>query len=264
MDIATVIGIVLSIALVVGSIVMGGSPIMFVNIPSALVVIGGTIGATLMRNPLDEVIGTAGVVGKAFTTKVPDATGLIHEIIELARNARKNGMLALENAELEYVFLKKAVSLGVDGIELDRIRSILETEISAMSMRHKQGQLILEGMGSAAPAFGMIGTLIGLVQMLASLEDPSSIGPAMAVALLTTLYGALLANVVCLPLADKLKFRSKEETLRMSICLEGVVGMVQGDNPNSIDQRLKAFIAPKLRVDAPKPGAAPAEAESDA
>ena len=262
MDIATIIGVLLSTALVVASIVMGGSPIMFVNVPSALVVIGGTIGATLIRNPLAEVIGTIGVVGKAFTTRIPASGTLINEIIELAREARKNGMLALENTEVEYGFLKKAISLGVDGVELDRIRSILETEISFTAARHRQGQQILEGMGAAAPAFGMIGTLIGLVQMLASLEDPSSIGPAMAVALLTTLYGALLANVICLPLADKLKVRSKEEVLTMSICLEGVIGMVQGDNPNSIDQRLKAFIAPKLRVDAEKtePSAAGAAA----
>jgi len=264
MDLATIIGIVLSVALVVASIVLGGSPIMFVNIPSALVVVGGTIGATLMRNPLAEVLGTFGIVGKTFSTKLPASNGLINEIIELARNARKNGMLALESAEMEYEFLKKAVSLGVDGVELDRIRSILETEISSMAARHKQGQQILEGAASAAPAFGMIGTLIGLVQMLASLEDPSSIGPAMAVALLTTLYGALIANVVCLPLADKLKLRSKEEVLTMSICLEGVVGMVQGDNPNSIDQRLKAFIAPKLRVDAPKAASAEASAAGEA
>ncbi|MDA1312964.1 MAG: MotA/TolQ/ExbB proton channel family protein [Acidobacteria bacterium] len=269
MDIATVIGIVLSIVLVLSAIVLGGSPIMFVNIPSALIVVGGTIGVTLMRNPLAEVIGMLGVVSKAFTTKMPAAGGLIQEIIELAKNARKNGMLALENAELEYGFLKKAVSLGVDGVELDRIRSILETEINSTAARHKQGQQILMDMGAAAPAFGMIGTLIGLVQMLASLSDPSSIGPAMAVALLTILYGALIANVVCLPLADKLKVRSKEEVITMIICLEGVVGMVQGDNPNSIDQRLKAFIAPKLRDAPPKAQAeAPAEpeavAESDA
>jgi len=257
MDIATVIGVVLSTILVVASIVMGGSPIMFVNVPSALIVIGGTIGATLIRNPLAEVIGTVGVIRKAFFTKIPPSRELIDEIIDLARQARKNGMLALENVEVGNEFLKKAVSLGVDGIELDRIRAILETEIAFTAVRHKQGQQILEGMGAAAPAFGMIGTLIGLVQMLATLEDPSSIGPAMAVALLTTLYGALIANVICLPLADKLKIRSKEETTTMSICLEGVIGMVQGDNPNSIDQRLKAFISPKLRVEAPKAGPAP-------
>ena len=262
MDIATIIGLVLSIALVLASIILGGSPIMFVNIPSALVVVGGTIGATLIRNPLAEVIGTMGVVGKAFTTKLPASNSLINEIIQFSRNARKNGMLALENAEIEYEFLKKSVSLGVDGVEIDRIRSILQTEISFTVARHKQGQQILEGMAAAAPAFGMIGTLIGLVQMLATLDDPSSIGPAMAVALLTTLYGALIANVVCLPLADKLKIRSKEEALTMSICLEGVIGMVQGDNPNSIDQSLKAFIAPKLRVEAPK--AAPVETEAKA
>ena len=186
MDLATIIGIVLSIILVLAAIVMGGSPIMFVNVPSALVVVGGTIGTTLMRNPLATVLGTFGVVMKAFTIKVPEPIPLITQIVQLCKQARKNGMLALENVEIDYAFLGKGVGLGVDGVEPDQIRSILETDIRSTVGRHKRGQEVLQGMGAAAPAFGMIGTLIGLVQMLASMEDPSSIGPAMAVALLTT------------------------------------------------------------------------------
>ena len=247
MDLATIIGIVLSIILVLAAIVMGGSPIMFVNVPSALVVVGGTIGTTLMRNPLATVLGTFGVVMKAFTIKVPEPIPLITQIVQLCKQARKNGMLALENVEIDYAFLGKGVGLGVDGVEPDQIRSILETDIRSTVGRHKRGQEVLQGMGAAAPAFGMIGTLIGLVQMLASMEDPSSIGPAMAVALLTTLYGAMLANVICLPLADKLKVRSQEEALSMMVCLEGVLGMVNGENPNQISQKLKSFLAPKLR-----------------
>ena len=252
MDLATIIGIVLSIILVVAAIVMGGSPIMFVNVPSALVVIGGTIGATLMRNPLVTVLGTFGVVMKAFTVKVPEPIPLITQIVQLCKQARKNGMLALENVEIDYAFLGKGVGLGVDGVEPDQIRSILETDIRSTVGRHKRGQGVLEGMGAAAPAFGMIGTLIGLVQMLASMEDPSSIGPAMAIALLTTLYGAILANVICLPLADKLKVRSQEEALSMMVCMEGVLGMVSGENPNQISQKLKSFLAPKLREEEAK------------
>ena len=196
MDLATIIGIVLYIILVLAAIVMGGSPIMFVNVPSALVVVGGTIGTTLMRNPLATVLGTFAVVMKAFTIKVPEPIPLITQIVQLCKQARKNGMLALENVEIDYAFLGKGVGLGVDGVEPDQIRSILETDIRSTVGRHKRGQEVLQGMGAAAPAFGMIGTLIGLVQMLASMEDPSSIGPAMAVALLTTLYGAMLANVI--------------------------------------------------------------------
>ena len=225
---------------------------MFVNIPSALVVIGGTLGATLMRNPLATVLGTFGVVMKGFMSKVPEPIPLITQIVGLCKQARKNGMLALESVEIEYAFLGKGVGLGVDGLEPDQIRSILETDLRFMVGRHRRGQEILEGMGAAAPAFGMIGTLIGLVQMLASMEDPSTIGPAMAVALLTTLYGALLANVICLPLADKLKVRSQEEALNMMVCLEGVLGMVSGENPNQISQKLKSFLAPKLREEEAK------------
>ena len=252
MDIATIIGVVLSIILVLAAIMMGGSPIMFVNIPSALVVIGGTIGATLMRNPLATVLGTFQVVMKGFMSKVPEPIPLITQIVQLCKQARKNGMLALETVEIEYAFLEKSVGLGVDGLEPDQIRSILETDLRFMVGRHRRGQEILEGMGAAAPAFGMIGTLIGLVQMLASMEDPSTIGPAMAVALLTTLYGALLANVICLPLADKLKVRSQEEALNMMVCLEGVLGMVSGENPNQISLKLKSFLAPKLREEEAK------------
>ena len=246
MDIATIAGIVLCIILVCATIVMGGDPIMFINIPSACVVIGGAVGATLVRNPLATVIGTAGVVSKAFMTKVPLPDQLIPQVVEMARTARKD-LLALEKVEIDYGFLAKGVAMCVDGVKSETIRAILETDMRATASRHKRGQEVLEGMGQAAPAFGMIGTLIGLVQMLATLEDPSAIGPAMAVALLTTLYGALISNIVCLPLADKLKVRSGEEVLSMMVCLEGVIGIAQGSNPSSIDQQLKGFLAPKLR-----------------
>jgi len=249
MDLATIIGIVVSVGLVAASIVTGGSPIMFVNVPSALVVVGGTIGATLMRNPLAAVLGTAKVTTKAFTTKVPPPDDLIKQIMELAQTARRNDILSLESAEISYEFLAKGIRMCVDGMELDQIRMILETEMGSTAARHKRGKEILDGMGGAAPAFGMIGTLIGLVQMLAAMDDPSSIGPAMAVALLTTLYGALIANVVCLPLADKLKVRSEEELLSMTLCLEGCLGIARGINPRAIDQQLKSFLAPAQRED---------------
>ncbi len=247
MDIATVIGLAACIALITGSIVLGGSPQMFFNVPSILVVIGGTVGATLVKNPLQVVLGTVAVVGKAFLSRLPSPADLNEEIVELAKNARRNGMLALEKAHIEYDFLAKGVSMGVDGIEWTKIRTVLENDIRSTIGRHRTGRSVLEGMGQAAPAFGMIGTLIGLVQMLATLDDPASIGPSMAVALLTTLYGALLANAVFLPLAGKLKIRSEEELQIMLMCVEGIAGIVDAENPNSIDQRLKVFLSPKLR-----------------
>ncbi len=252
MDLATVVGLTLSSILVLAAIVLGGSPGMFLNIPSMLIVVGGTIGASLIQNPLKAVLGTVKVVGKAFSVKVPEPEPLIGQITDLSRKARKEGMLALESIEISYDFLAKGVSLCVDGVEPQEMRGILEMEIVARSQRHIRGREILQGMGGAAPAFGMIGTLIGLVQMLATLDDPSSIGPAMAVALLTTLYGALIANVFCLPLADKLKVRALEEQMTMTICLEGVMGLSNGDNPNALDQKLRAILSPEQQAAAAK------------
>ncbi len=249
MDIATVVGVVICIVLVLASMVLGGNPIMFVNIPSALVVIGGTIGATLVRNPLASVLGAVGIVMKTINSTIPDPSELNAKILEMSKTARKEGMLALESVQIDYEFLSKGVSLCVDGVEIDTIRAILQTDIDNTTARHKRGVEILEGAGQAAPAFGMIGTLIGLVQMLAALDDPAAIGPAMAVALLTTLYGALISNVICLPMADKLKVRSAEEELSMSLCLEGIAGIASGVHPASIDHQLKAFIPPSMRTD---------------
>ncbi len=248
MDIATIIGLVLSAVLIAVAIVLGGSPGMFFNAPSILIVVGGTIGATLVKNPLAVVLQTFKIAGKAFSAKLPTPPELVEEIVELAREARKKkDILALENVEIRYGFLAKGVQMLVDGIEFEKIRATMENELRSTINRHKVGREILEGMGQAAPAFGMIGTLIGLVQMLASMEDPSSIGPAMAVALLTTLYGALLANVIFLPLAVKLKVRSQEELQLMMMCLDGIEGLAAADNPRAVEQRLYAFVPPKLR-----------------
>ncbi|MEX2299318.1 MAG: MotA/TolQ/ExbB proton channel family protein [Bryobacterales bacterium] len=247
MDLATIVGLVVALALVMVAILMGGSPMMFVDPSSVMIVVGGTVGATLIRNPLKQVLGTFRVVGKGFTTKIPQPDDLIRQVVELSQKARKEGILGLENAEIEYAFLAKAVGLCVDGRKEEEIRSIVLNEMRSTAARHKRGQEILRGMGSAAPAFGMVGTLIGLVQMLASMSDPSQIGPAMALALLTTLYGALISNVFCLPLADKLQVRSQEELLSMQVCLDGVLGIADGLNPKSLDEQLKSFIAPKSR-----------------
>ncbi len=248
MDLATIIGILLGTLLLLTSILLGESPLIFLNLPSVLVVVGGTLGATLIRNPLSAVLGTFAVVAKGFTTRLPQPADLIGQIVELARKARKDSLLSLEKVEIAEPFLAKAVQLCVDGLEPAQLRSVLETEARFTAARHTRGQEILEGIGNAAPAFGMIGTLIGLVQMLTALDDPKAIGPAMAVAILTTLYGAVIANLFALPLADKLRVRSREELLNMQVVIEGVVGIVQGDHPASIDEKLKAFIEPKRRA----------------
>lgn len=252
MDLGTIAGIVVSLVLVVSAILLGGAPVLFFNLPSALIVVGGTLGVTMIRGSLAELVGMTQVVRKAFSVRLPDAGELIPRIIDLSRKARKEGMLALESVDTGYGFLQKAIGLCVDGVEQDEIRRTLTNDLQGMIRRHERGQEILETMGASAPAFGMIGTLIGLVQMLAAMNDPASIGPGMAVALLTTLYGSLLANVLFLPLADKLRLRTREESLVMHVCLEGVIALANGDNPNAIDQKLKTFLAPKLRDTQPE------------
>lgn len=247
MDLATIVGLVVVSVLVTASVVLGGEPILFVDVKSMLIVVGGTIGAGLIRNPLPTFLTTVRVLGKAFSTKVPLTEELLARVIDLSNRARREGILALEDEEIDYPFLKQGVSMCVDGSTEEDVRATLGTDLRTMIQRHKQGQEILKGLGQAAPAFGMIGTLVGLVQMLAKLDDPSKIGPAMALALLTTLYGALLSNAFFLPLADKLKLRSQQEQLSMMLCIEAVIGLTKGINPRTLEQQLGAFLAPRLR-----------------
>jgi chemotaxis protein MotA len=155
--------------------------------------------------------------------------------------------VALERADVDDPFLKKGILMVADGTEEHLVRSVMETEINFMKQRHRQGQGIFKSMGAMSPAFGMIGTLVGLVNMLQNLDDPSSIGPAMAIALLTTFYGAVLANVVFLPIATKLGERSAEDTLYREIIVEGVISILNGDNPRIVSDKLEAYLAPVLR-----------------
>ncbi|RLB33544.1 MAG: motility protein A, partial [Deltaproteobacteria bacterium] len=213
MDIATLVGIVLSFALVLSAIMMGSSLSIFINIPSVMIVVGGTLGATMINYPLPDILKVTKVVKNAFFMKKMTASELIATFVNLAGIARREGILALESKlnEMNDEFMKKGMQLSVDGLEPAAIKEILETEIEAIQDRHKLGAEIFTTMGTFAPALGMIGTLIGLVQMLQTMSDPSTIGPAMAVALLTTFYGAVMANILFLPIAGKLKNRSSEE-----------------------------------------------------
>ncbi len=248
MDISTIIGLVIGTALVGAAIFTGdGDPSVFLDSKSALVVLGGTLGVTFIKNSLNRVFGTMGVVKNAFFGSVTAIDGLIEQIVELSRKARRESLLSLEKVEIEDEFLSKAVRLAVDGMEPNAIKTVMETEISFLSQRHKIGQDILDGMATSAPAFGMVGTLIGLVQMLAAMDDPSTIGPSMAVAILTTLYGAIVANLFCQPLAEKLKNRSREEVNARLVVLQGVLSIVEGDHPASVEQKLSAYLEPKMR-----------------
>ncbi len=247
MDIGTLLGILLGFGLIIGSILLGGGLGGFIDPPSAAVVVGGTIAVTFVMFPMGTVIGSIKVGMKAFFAKPPNTSDMIKELSSLADIARKQGLVELEKSNPSEPFLKKGILLVSGGTEEGMVRSIMENDIEYMKKRHFKNQGVFKGMGTMAPAFGMIGTLIGLVQMLQKLDDPSSIGPAMAVALLTTFYGAVLANVIFLPMAKKLEERSMEETLYLEVIMEGVISIVNGEHPRLIKEKLEAFIEPTLR-----------------
>jgi chemotaxis protein MotA len=249
MDIATVLGVISAFGLVCIAIFMGGGIQLFVNIPALMIVVGGTLGATMINYPLKDVFGVFKVVKKALFAKNISVTELIKRFVAFAKKSRKEGILALEgeikNENDE--FLRKGVQLAIDGLEPQEISDILETEVDFVRSRHELGAEIFSTMGTFSPALGMIGTLIGLVQMLQTMDDPSKIGPAMAVALLTTFYGSIMANIVCLPIAGKLRTRSKEEVLTKEMAIQGIASLSNGDNPRILEQKLQAFIPPNQR-----------------
>jgi chemotaxis protein MotA len=251
MDLATIIGLVGGFGLVLAAMVLGGAPLAFLDVPSMLIVVGGVAATTFIMFPMSTVIGAVKVALKAFREDTWNMDAIIDQMVGLSRLARTNGILALEDAEkdIENPFLKKGIQLAVDGNEEDLIRFIMATDYGFTQQRHAVGQKVFKQMGAMGPAMGMIGTLIGLVQMLRSLDDPSTIGPSMAVALLTTLYGALIANLVCIPIANKLEFRSKEEALAKQVVTEGIISIMQGANPKVLKDKLEAFVPPEMRRD---------------
>ncbi len=249
MDIATVLGIISAFGLVLIAIFVGGGIKLFINLPSLMIVVGGTMGATMVNYPLKEVIGVLQVVKNVFFKKAMLGRDIIKVFIEFSSKARREGILSLES-DIKKVgedFIKKGVALAIDGLEPQSIREILETEITFIQDRHRKGAEIFTTMGTFFPALGMVGTLIGLVQMLQSMNDPSTIGPAMAVALLTTFYGAIIANIVCLPMAGKLRTRSGEEVLIKEMIIEGIICLSNGENPRILEQKLHAFLPPRQR-----------------
>lgn len=252
MDLATLIGIVSAFALVLFSISMGSGLGLFLDLHSAMIVIGGTFGATMINYPLRDVVGVFGVIRNVFFAKGWEGPEIISRFVEYARLSRKEGILSLEKELrlLDDPFLVKALRLAIDGVEAAAIRQILETEMDSIHERHRSGADILNTMANFFPAMGMIGTLIGLIQMLKTIEDPSTIGPGMAVALITTFYGAVAANMICLPMAGKLRKRSQEELLIKEMVVAGTVSLAMGENPRIMEQKLHSFLPPKSRESA--------------
>ncbi len=263
MDIATVIGLVSGTVLIIASIVVGGSLGVFINIPSALVVIGGTVAVTFIRFKMADVIGSISVALKAFLFKMQSPEAIIEEMVGFTRIAKKEGLIALEKETPSDDFSAKALRYLSDGYDEGLIEDMLNKDIRLTIQRHETGQQVFKSAGDAAPAFGMIGTLIGLVQMLSSMEDPSSIGPSMAVALLTTLYGAVIANLVCIPIADKLSLNSEKERLTKTIVVEGAIGINRGVSPMVLEESLKIFLSPKIRDKAADNNKTPAKGEAN-
>lgn len=247
MDIATIAGSLLGIILIVISILLEGSLLTFWSASSVMIVVGGIIASTLINYPLTDVIGVIKVIKIAFTEKTERPLELIEKLVLMAQKARREGLLALDN-EIENIdddFLQKGIQLVVDGTDPELVRNILETEIEMMEERHSVGANIMESMSASAPAYGMLGTVIGLILMLKNIDDPNSLGPGMSVALITTFYGSLLANLIFTPLSGKLKLRSREEALNKEIIVEGILSIQAGENPLIVAEKMKAFLSPK-------------------
>lgn len=242
MDLATLIGLIGAFGIVLVSILIGGSAGTFINTPSLLLVLGGTVLVTMMKFSLRKFLGATSIAVKAFLHKPTSPEELIENAVQLAKSARQGGLLALEDAEVRDDFMKSGLSLLIDGHPADVVRSMLSKDLHQTLQRHSDGQDIFKAIGDVGPAMGMIGTLIGLVQMLANMDDPKQIGPAMAIALLTTLYGAILANMVALPIADKLSLRSREENVRKSLIIDALLSIQSGQNPRVIENLLETYL----------------------
>ena len=247
MDISTVLGLL--IAAICLFMALRSDIGAFIDVQSVLIVVGGALGATMTSFTLSDVLGMFSVTKNAFFAKTRDQGQIINSMVDLGEKARREGILALEREmpRIDDIFLKKALQLAVDGNEPEVIETVMGTEIENVEERHKTGKSFWEILGSMTPAWGMIGTLVGLIMMLKELDDPSAIGTGMAVALITTLYGSIIANMIAIPMANKLDRRSKEEVLLMNMVLFGVLSIHSGDNPRVTREKLETFVPPKNR-----------------
>jgi chemotaxis protein MotA len=249
MDIGTIAGIVLGLGFIVAAILHDGSLKSFIDIPGAMVAFGGSTSALFIMFPLKKVLGTFGVVKQVFFNSLPDPKNEIKRLSELATVARRDGLLALEKKlpEIKDPFLVRGLEMVIDGTPKDKLEEILGIDLHCIQERHGTGKKIFDQLGASLPAFGMVGTLIGLILMLNQLDDPSKIGSGMAVAMVTTFYGAFVSNMFYLPMAGKLEQRNKEETLLREMMIQGLIALVEGEAPRAMESKLKAFLAPKAR-----------------
>ena len=242
MDIATLLGMFGAVGVIIAAIVFGGSASSFIDVASCLIVVGGGMFANLIKFPLSQTMGAFKVATRAFVHKPTSPSELITQCIEMSKVVRQDGLLGLEEFEIDNEFMKKGINLTVDGHDPEFVARVLNNEINQTIEHHEQGEDVFRGFGESFPAMGMIGTLVGLVQMMSNMSDPKAIGPAMAVALLTTLYGAVLANAIALPIAEKLAFRTAEERRNRSLILDAVAAIQEGINPRQLESLLATYM----------------------
>jgi chemotaxis protein MotA len=244
MDIATLIGLGFGIGVLLIAVVTGSSLAIFLNLAGLLIVIGGTLAATLIKFPLSTIVRAMRLgVRTVFVGEADNPRALIDLAERLVEKVRREGVLSLEKEAVPNTFFRRGIQLVVDGHRPELIRRMLTTEMDNSILHHEEGERIFRAIGDSSPAFGMIGTLVGLVQMLSNLSDPNAIGPAMAVALLTTLYGALIAYLIALPMADKIELRRVAETVNKALIIEGVLAIQQGQNPHVMEELLSGYLA---------------------
>lgn len=241
------VGLVGAVAMILMAMLLGGSLGIFINIPSVLIVFGGSTFVAMSKFTLEQFLGVGKVVGKAFSFQIVKPEDLIVEVVELADGARKGGLLSLEGKETSNVFLSKGIQLLVDGHDPEAVKALLNKDMKMTTERHGDGSKFFSALADVGPAMGMIGTLIGLVGMLANMDDPKTIGPAMAVALLTTLYGSFLATVIAIPIADKLGVRAKQEETIQKMAIDGLLAIQAGQNPRIIESMLKSYLPSNMR-----------------
>lgn len=249
MDKGTLIGIVAGLGLVIVAMLMGGGVAAFFDIPSLLIVLGGTFAATLVNFPMGDVIGVMKVTQKVIKEEIMPSSKYIDQIVDISKKARTNGLLAIEEDlnNVDEDFMRVTLQHVVNGTENEDLSKLMDAELAIMTQRHKVGHRMYSAMGTYAPAFGMIGTLIGLIQMLQHLEDPASVGPGMAMAMITTFYGALFANLFFLPMAGKLKQRSEQEIQFKEMLLMGVMAIQAEESPRVILSKLVTYLTPSER-----------------
>ncbi|MBF0609721.1 MAG: flagellar motor protein PomA [Magnetococcales bacterium] len=245
MDVATIIGFVLAMLVLLGT--TGGKVALFVSVHAVIVVFGGLIAATFIKFNMKDIFNVVGIISKVFIPPKDHPHKIISELVDMANIARKDGILALEKVKTDNAFMQSAINHSVDGMDPETLREILTKDIEYLAERHKVGIIMFDSMGEAAPAMGMVGTLFGMVEMLANMNDPASIGPAMATALLATTYGAVVANLLTIPMAIKLHHYSKEEQIIRQLIMDGIIGIQKGVNPRILETMLYAVLSAKHR-----------------